>query len=438
MIFIKPVWRTGLNSYAEPSCPAQTTSSVDLLSVTAAQARLLRNFETLLAEEIEIQHAAGRVLALDIQSPFDIPPFSNSSMDGFAVREADIRNAASERPAILDVVADIPAGKKVSVELSAGQAARIMTGAPLPINADCVVPVEDTDFNYRKPGLPAPRQVKIFTARRSGENIRPRGQDLRQTDTALMAGTRLRPQDIGLLSMLGFPTIQVVRRPIVAVFSSGDELVPTGQPVAEGQIYDSNSMMIAGMVEQAGGIPLTLGIARDTENDVNDLLDRAVAAQADLILSSAGVSVGAFDFVRTVVERHGQIEFWRVNMRPGKPLAFGSYRQIPFIGLPGNPVSAFTGFLIFVWPAIARLSGRAVPEFTARQVRLLEPVDSDGRQSYLRATVRQVDGEWVASLEGHQGSGNLSSLVKANALLIIPSGVKSLPDGSIIDAWLLE
>jgi molybdopterin molybdotransferase len=214
--------------------------------------------------------------------------------------------------------------------------------------------------------------------------------------------------------------------------------VQAGNLLADGQIYDSNSMMIAGLVESAGATPITLGIARDREDEVAGCLDRAVAAGTDLILSSAGVSVGAFDFVRTVVERYGRIEFWRVDMRPGKPLAFGSYRGTPFIGLPGNPVSAFIGFLIFVRPAIAQLAGSTAQPLSTRRVRLLEPIESDGRQSYLRATVRQVDGDWVASLEGHQGSGNLRSLVQANSLLIIPSGVKSLPDGSLVEAWLLD
>lgn len=420
-----------------PGSPA-AAGSTGLLSVSAAQERLLSHFSTLGAETIELQHAVGRILASDIHSPTDIPPFANSSMDGFAVRATDIRPASRANPVCLKVVYDIPAGTAASIQLASGEAARIMTGAPMPPGADCVAPVEDTDFNYRLAGIPAPEQVSIYAPRRSGEHVRPRGQDLRQGDLALHASKRLRSQDIGLLSMFGFTTASVIRRPRVAIFSSGDELVQAGSLLADGQIYDSNSMMIAGLVESAGATPINLGIARDREDEVAGCLDRAVAAGTDLILSSAGVSVGAFDFVRTVVERYGRIEFWRVDMRPGKPLAFGSYRGTPFIGLPGNPVSAFIGFLIFVRPAIAQLAGSTAQPLPTRQVRLAEPIESDGRQSYLRATVRQVDGDWVASLEGHQGSGNLRSLVQANSLLIIPSGVKSLPDGSLVEAWLLD
>jgi molybdenum cofactor synthesis domain-containing protein len=253
----------------------------------------------------------------------------------------------------------------------------------------------------------------------------------------MQPGFRLRPQDVGFLSMLGFAQVPVYRQPRIAIFSTGDELVPVEEQLRPGKIHDSNSYTLIAAVELAGGKAFNLGIVADREDKVRDCLDQAVAMQVDLILSSAGVSVGAFDFVRSVVERQGDLDFWRVNMRPGKPLAFGHYQGIPFIGLPGNPVSAFVGFEVFVNPALLKLGG--VKDWTrpTRQVHLLEGIESDGRESYLRAVVLRKEGRLAAKLTGHQGSGNLRSLVQANALLVIPAGVTSLPAGSAVEAWAL-
>jgi molybdopterin molybdotransferase len=313
-----------------------------------------------------------------------------------------------------------------------------MTGAPVPTGAEAVVPVEDTDFNQRQPGTPAPDWVQVFRPARAGENIRPAGQDLRAGEEALQPGIRLRPQDVGFLAMLGVDRLPVHRLPRVALLSTGDELLPPNVLLTPGKIHDSNSYTLAGLVSRSGGLPLSLGIAEDRLDAVQALLDRAADEQADLILSTAGVSVGAFDYVREVVERSGKLEFWRVNMRPGKPLAFGSYRDIPFVGLPGNPVSAFVGFEVFVRPALHRLAGLPTDRRPSYQVRLAEPLESDGRESYLRAAIYYQDGQWHARLAGHQGSGNLRSLVQANALLIVPSGVKSLAIGAEVEAWFLD
>jgi molybdopterin molybdotransferase len=222
------------------------------------------------------------------------------------------------------------------------------------------------------------------------------------------------------------------------VFSTGDELLPVGLPLGPGKIYDSNTHTLVSLVEQYGGQPANLGIVRDREEAVRESLERAARERVDLIVSSAGVSVGAFDFVRTVVESEGRLNFWKVNMRPGKPLVFGDYRGIPFFGLPGNPVSAFVGFEVFVRPALMKMSGLVDWSRPAQPVELEEAVESDGRESYLRGVVALRDGRWLAHLTGHQGSGNLRSLVQANALLLIPSGVKSLPAGARVNAWLLD
>ncbi|HSQ39350.1 MAG TPA: molybdopterin molybdotransferase MoeA, partial [Anaerolineales bacterium] len=216
--------------------------------------------------------------------------------------------------------------------------------------------------------------------------------------------------------------------------SSGDELLPVDVPLTEGKIHDSNSYALAAQIEDAGAEAVRLGVAKDKRVAVESLLDRAADMAVDSIVTSAGVSVGAFDFVKEVVESKGSLNFWRVNMRPGKPLAFGEYRGIPFIGLPGNPVSAFVTFEVFGRPAIEKLSGLETRPRRRTTVRLAEAVTCDGRESYLRAIVRE-DG--TARLTGHQGSGNLLSLVQANALLIIPAGVKSRPAGQEVEAWLI-
>jgi len=409
----------------------------NLLSVREAQQRILATFQPLPAVQTPLEQAIGCILAQDLLAANDLPLFDNSGMDGFAVRSADVQQATRQSAVTLKVVADIPAGTQPTVTLSADQAARIMTGAPLPAGADAVVPVEETGFSNEVQS-PPPAEVQIFLAVRPGEYTRPRGQDVRAGQTVLRAGHRLRPRDLGLLASLGTARVAVHRRPQVALLSSGDELVAIDAPLEPGKIRDANSYILAAELEQRGWNVLRLGVARDELADVRRRLQIAVEHGVDLILTSAGVSVGAFDYVRSAIEEHGALNFWRVNMRPGKPVVFGDYHHIPLIGLPGNPVSAFVTFHVFVIPAINRLAG--LPPDTRRLVRahLAHKIESDGRESYLRATVTFQDGEWVASLTGHQGSGNLFALTQANALLIVPSGVKSLPVRETLDAWILD
>ncbi len=402
-----------------------------LLSVREAQERILSRFQPVGKQPIRLDQAIHRVLAEDVYAATDLPRFDNSAVDGFALRSEDTRTAS---PVTLRVVADLPAGSSPRQTLGPGQAARIMTGAPLPPGADAVIPVEETDFTVRGAGTPAPEQVTLRRAVQPGENVRLRGSDVRVGTILLRHHHRLRPQDIGMLAMLGISQVLVYERPRVAVLSTGDELLPVEAPLTAGKIHDSNSYMLAAQIEACGAEVLRLGIAPDQLQAVEERLDQAVEAGVHLILTSAGVSVGAFDFVKEVVEQHGRLAFWRVNMRPGKPLAFGEYRGIPLIGLPGNPVSAFITFEIFGRPAVERLAGLEGTPRRQIRVRLAEEVTSDGRESYLRAIVNE---EGIARLAGHQGSGNLFSLLQANALLILPAGVKSRPPGSELDAWLL-
>jgi molybdopterin molybdotransferase len=382
---------------------------------------------------------AGRILAEDISAPGDLPPFDNSAMDGFAIRSANVRGAAPEAPVRLRIVSEIPAGVVSDIPVQLGEAARIMTGAPMPPGADAVVPVENTNFSPELsaglPTTPEPDWVEVMQGEPAGANVRPKGMDVTAGQRLLGRGRKLQPQDVGMLATIGRDSVQAARRPRVALFSSGDELVAPGQPLSPGQIYDANQFTLASLLEREGADVLMLGTAPDDPNQVDALLQQAVDAGADLILTSAGVSVGAFDYVRQVMENRGSLEFWKVNMRPGKPLAFGLIDGVPLIGLPGNPVSAFIGSLVFVLPAIYRMSGRPDLYPNRQKAILVHPVESDGRESYLRALVAEENGRWTARLTGHQGSGNLFSLVQANALLIVPSGVKSLPSDSEVEIW---
>lgn len=410
----------------------------DLLSVVDAQQRILNTFSPTQPVSVPISRAVRCVLAEDVYAPFNLPHFSNSSMDGFAVRAEDVADANREHPVTLHVIGEIAAGSEVPIELGAGQAIRIMTGGPIPPGSDAVVPIEQTIYTPPKSGLDELATVAVSKPVKNGDYIRPKGEDVIARDLVLQAGNKLRPHDVSFLAMLGLGSVNIHRPPRVAIFSSGDELLSIGESISYGKIYNSNSYMLRSLVETYGGQVIDLGIAADTFEAVHQILEEGVKQGIDLILSSAGVSVGERDFVRAVMESYGELGFWRVNMRPGKPLTFGHYKEVPFIGLPGNPVSAFVGFEVFVRPALLKLAGARDWERSTVSVIIEDLIESDGRESYLRATIEQRDGEWRGKLTGHQGSGNLYSLVKANALLLIPSGVKSLPVGSKVRGWLLD
>jgi molybdopterin molybdotransferase len=412
-----------------------------LISVSEALQRLVSSFSSVDIEEVPLLQAAGRILSKEIKSDINLPLFTNSSMDGFAVRAEDVEGAREDQPVILTVVEDIPAGRRPTRKLGINQTARIMTGAPLPEGANAVVPVEETDqYNSgsRTESLLLPAEIEVRRSVSEGDYIRWVGEDVTSGEVVLQPNSRLRPQDLGLLAMLGISKISVFRRPRIVILSTGDELIPVEESLQPGKIHDSNAYTLSALISRDGGTPEYLGIVPDQEQAVRDGLETAVKHNADLILSSAGVSVGAFDFVRSIIQSDGELEFWRVNIRPGKPIAFGKFQGVPFIGLPGNPVSAFVGYEVFGRPSILRLSGVENPIRSRIKTKIGEDIRSDGRESYLRAVVHSQNGEWIARLTGHQGSGNLLSLVQANALLIIPSGVKSLPSGTEVEAWLLN
>jgi molybdopterin molybdotransferase len=408
-----------------------------MLSVHEARERILAHFQPTTTEAIALIACANRVLAIDVIADSDFPSFDNSSMDGFAIRAEDSNSASLTT---LKVVSDIPAGTSPQVILKPGQAARIMTGAKIPQGANAVIPVEDINSDplpSSERGNRLPQTISFEKKINSGENVRPKGMDIKTGDVLLQTGRLLKPQDLGLLATLGIANVLVYKKPRVALLSSGDELLNVDAPLEEGKIRDSNSYTLASLLENAHVEVIRLGVAKDTKEAITNLFEQAINQKVDLILSSAGVSVGAYDFIKEVIETNGKMDFWKVNMRPGKPLAFGKYKGINFIGLPGNPVSAFVGFEVFVRPVLNRMNGVRDGIRQPLRVRSEAEILSDGRESYLRAKIHNQDGNLIAILTGHQGSGNLLSLVQADALLIIPAGVKCVPAGQEVDAILL-
>ncbi len=407
-----------------------------MLKISKAQKLLFDIIVSVGTEEISLTDSPGRVLAEPINAQFDSPVFSNSAMDGFAVIAKDVFSAGREIPITLQVIADIPAGRSIETILEIGQSMRIMTGAPLPRGADAVVPVENTDsYGLNETNTTLPTEVKIFGSVFPGANVRKKGEDFKMGNVLLSKGRILKPQDVGILAMMGKVNVQVHRRPRIGLMSTGDELLPPESELLPGKIRETNSHMLSSLVVSCGGKVISMGIVPDDEKEIYQALDALAESGVDLILSSAGVSVGVYDFVKKVVEENGHIDFWRVNMRPGKPLAVGAFKNIPFVGLPGNPVSSFVGFEVFLRPAIYNLAGSINWQRNVTRAKLLESIESDGRESYLRAILEVSDGQLNARLTGHQGSGNLFSLVYANCLIIVPPGVKSLQIGSEVEVW---
>lgn len=402
----------------------------DLLSLFEAVARVESAMSRLPDETVDLLSAAGRVLAQDIVSPLDLPPFNTSAMDGYAVRAEDAGEGASVR-----VVQDIRAGGWPVGPLRAGEAARIMTGAPMPEGADSIVPVENTDADWRDGH--SPLSVTVRKAATVGANVRLRGENVARGQTVLRAGTVLRAVDVGMLGSLGLATVNVVRRPRVAILTSGDELAPYGQPLRQGEIYDGNTPMLAAMLTRFGAVPRVLPPARDTFESVRSMFEAAIEFAPDLIVSSAGVSVGAADYVKDVLDQLGEVGFWRINLRPGKPLAFGRLGTIPFFGLPGNPVSAFVTCELIVKPAVYAMLGRVVDtEIVIAKAE--HDIESDGRRSYLRCALTSTPDGWTARLTGTQSSGALYSLVIADGLLIVEEGVRRVEAGQQVQVQLLR
>ncbi len=409
-----------------------------LLNVDQALDNILADMKKLEAETVSLPDALDRVLAADIVSPIELPPFDNSAMDGYAIHFEDSADASQSKPAALPVTMDIMAGSAPDEELKPGAAARIMTGAPIPQGASAVIPVEDTDDEWQKGEDSAlPAEVRLFRSLARGENIRLAGENIGVGDTIIRAGTVIGPAEIGMIAGIGRPRVEVIRQPKVAILSSGDELVDIYDELGPGKIRDTNGYALAGLIRGAGGVPIRLPIAKDSLESIRALYRRALEINPDLLISTAGVSVGAADLVKVVMDELGEIDFWRINMRPGKPLAYGTIQGVPFFGLPGNPVSTMVTFEVIVRPALAKIAGRA---YKRRKVKatLASGMRSDGRRTYARVTLKREGARLVARSTGIQSSGALMSMVLADGLAVISEGVRRVPAGNEIEVLPLR
>jgi molybdopterin molybdotransferase len=410
---------------------------VMMISVDEALKYVLKHFEPLEPEEVEILDALDRVLAEDVYSDIDIPPFDNSAMDGYAVRAADTVGASRESPVILHAIGDLAAGYVTDLVVEPGTAIRIMTGAPLPAGADAVVRFEETSEGLSAGGRTG-HQIEVFRQVDIIENVRPVGEDIRVGELVLAEGTILRAQEIGVLASLGRARVRVIRRPRVAILATGDELIGIAEPLVPGKIRNSNEYSNAALVQRYGGVPVRLGMARDDVDELTAKIREGLAQEVDLFLTSAGVSVGDYDVVKDVLSAEGEMHFWQVCMKPGKPLAFGVIQRVPVLGLPGNPVSAMVSFEQFARPAILKMLGKTRLRKPTIEATLEEDVESSGRRGFKRAVVTKRGGEYYASVTGPQGSGILTSMVKANGLAIIPEGVRQMRAGEQVAVQMLD
>ncbi|MHB8489008.1 MAG: molybdopterin molybdotransferase MoeA [Candidatus Dormibacteria bacterium] len=400
--------------------------SADLESVASAQRRLLEQVGVLAPETVALDAALGRILAEPISSRSDLPGFDNSAMDGYAVRASDVAGATAGAPVRLPVIGESRAGAIPAVH-EAGTAMRIMTGAPMPDGADTVVRQEDTTREGP--------MVLIEVATPLATSVRPRGADMRAGDTVMLPGQRVTSIDIGVAAALGHDRLLVGGRPRVALLATGDELVPAGMPPGPAQLVDSNSPMLTAAVRAAGGLPTFLGIAGDSKESVRAMLEAASAS--DLVVSSAGVSVGDHDWVREVAAELGTISTWRVAMRPGKPVLIGRLRDAIFIGLPGNPVSSSVTFELFARPVILRMQGSTELHRRRMRVRIAEQMTKpEGLETYTRAVLRssKLDDLPQAKSSGDQGSSMLQSLTRADCLLVLPAHLDVVEAGAVVEA----
>jgi molybdopterin molybdotransferase len=407
-----------------------------MITVEQATEQVLSRIAVLPAERVPLLEALGRVLAEDVVSDIDIAPFDNSAMDGYAVRFADVASAGADSPVTLEVVEHIPAGVAPRVPIGRGQASRIMTGAPMPEGADAVVKVEVTKAGPAGGG--AGDTVEILEPVKRGENLRLRGEEVRAGDAVLIAGEVVGSAAIGLAASVGHAELLVHRRPRVAIVSTGDELVDVTETPGPGKIRNSNSHSLAAQVLDAGAEPHVLGVARDNEADTRALLVRA--PEFDLMITTGGVSMGDFDVVKTVLEEIGELDFWKVAMRPGAPQTFGTIGGTPFFGLPGNPTSGMVGFELFVRPAIRKMAGFASLARPRAVATLTHDVKKKAdRRYYLRSRLtRTPEGGYAVAIAGNQSSALLTAMHRGNCLMSLPEGESFVPAGTEVKCIRLD
>jgi molybdopterin molybdotransferase len=380
-------------------------------------------------ERLSIRAALGRVLAEDVISPVNVPQHDNSAMDGYAVRFADLKTDAEVN---LKITGTAFAGKPFNGTLQAGQAVRIMTGAVIPTGADSVVQQERAKVSGE--------QVAVMPVPKKGTNTRSAGEDLRAGEVALKRGQPLRPAEIGMIASLGIGEVAVYRKLRVAFFSTGDELVAVGTPLAPGQIYDSNRYTIYGLLTRLGCEVLDMGVIRDTPEAVERAFNSAAQA-ADVVITSGGVSVGEADYVKQILDRLGEVLFWKIAMKPGRPLAYGKIGNAHFFGLPGNPVAVMVTFYQFVRDALLYLQGQSeVVALPTQKIVCTSPIKkAPGRTEFQRGILSlDASGQWSVRTTGDQGSGILSSMSQANCFIILPTDQGNVPAGTTVDVQLLE
>ncbi len=408
-----------------------TEATEGLTQLQEAQRIVLEATPTLGLEKISILDALGRVLGENIVAERDNPPWDNSAMDGFAVRWDDIkREHAIQKTVTLTVIEDVPAGKMPSKSVGAGQAIRIMTGAPLPKGADTVLKVEDTEHT--------PDSVRVFKPEQQGANVRPQGEDVKKGECIIEKGTQIRPGEAGMLAILAKSFIFAYQRPRVAILSTGDELADLDERFSEDKIINSNSYGIAAAVQEAGGIPVLLGIARDTLAALKEKISQGLTA--DILVLSGGVSMGDYDFTKAVFHELGaEMNFWKLAIRPGQPLAFGKIQGKLAFGLPGNPVSSMVTFEQLVRPAMLKMSGHRSYGRPVVQAVFQEKFSKrTDRRHFLRGVLTQEEGVFKVRTTGAQGSGILTSMVKANCLIDIPVEVERVNPGDLVSVQLLS
>ncbi|HEX8275080.1 MAG TPA: gephyrin-like molybdotransferase Glp [Longimicrobiaceae bacterium] len=413
----------------------------DWLPVAEAREIILRDVAPLPPERRALADALGSVLAEDVVSPVDLPPWDNSAMDGFAARSADVLGASADSPRTLRVVDDVPAGSFPRRSVAPGEAIRVMTGAPVPEGADGVVRVEHTDGGS---GIgTAEGRVELRSDLDAGKNVRRRGEDVRRGDLVLRAGTPLRAAEIGVAASLGRAELEVVRRPVVAVLASGDELVEVerfAEVLAGRKIVSSNGYALAAQLAESGMEARVLGIAADTRESLREHVE--AARGCDALITTAGISVGEHDHVREVMEGFGtEPRFWRVRARPGSALAFGRVAGlggIPWFGLPGNPVSTLVTFEVFVRPALLRMCGRRAVFPPVEPARLAAPLSAKpGLTQLMRVRLDRGAAGLTASLTGSQSSGVLTSMAAADGLLVVPESGGDFQAGDTLPVIVL-
>src|SRR3989339_950858 len=423
-----------------------------MISVRQAREIILKNiFPVKENELIKIESALGRVCVSDLKSKENIPPFNNSAMDGFAARAEDVKGSRGENPKILEVVGSLAAGYTTGRTIRPGEAIRIMTGAPLPKGADSVVMVEDTQKVTTSPRHKVTSKkeyVRIFKEVKKGENVRYAGEDVEKGEVVIKKGSILKSGHIGMLASLGFGRVKVFRKPKVAILATGDELVQIKQKLTPGKIRNSNSYSLYAQVLKAGALPILLGIARDNKKAIEDKIRQGLSA--DVLIVCGGVSVGDYDFVKDVLKDVGtQMKFWRVAMKPGKPLAFGlmpgtktnfgARRRIPVFGLPGNPVSSMVSFEQFVRPALLKMSGaKDISRFHLPAIAKDDFEKKKGLRYFLRVILENKGGTLYATLTGPQGSGILKSMVLANGIMELPEDMEFLKRGQEVEATYID